>query len=275
VATVTWRTGESPAPLWPQILPTTRRERVVVYVAGRDRLVVETAQSLLDWLNRQQLAERVEVLDLSGDRSPWGGNALVDLNTAPLRIDAARLRAGATVPALWLEDFLLVAVCAAAPDPQSGLSAVLAAQARLLGGGVARTCDLFYEAHRLLAADVSVACGSLRFGERGSGTWWAGSDSDVALEAAIARAAGGAPERLLQLRHLAQREPLDLRVSEGGRAPSLQGYLAPAWRTWLGRAGAEGGYVVRTAVEDLRAAASNLRRTRSFLERRLGNGGEG
>lgn len=273
MATVTWCAGDSPAALWPAVLPAVPPGRVVVYVAsrGRDHRVADTARSLIGFLREAAPSCRVEVLDPGADPGAWWPTPIIDLAAEPpLTVDAVRLPAGATVPALWLEPFFLVTVCRAAPDPRFGFAAALAAQAALLDGGAAIDLDLAYEAHRLLAADLNVACGSLRYRDPGSPGWWAASSSDVALEVALARAIGVSPERLPLLRHLARHELIDTRASSEGDVPALRGYLASAWRIRLRRARARAVHAARVMAGDVVAAAANLHRIPQFVRRRVG-----
>ena len=260
---VTWHTDGSVEALWPAVLRGTPHERVVVHVgsAGGQRHAAETAKSLVAFLRTQHPAGRVDVIDLARDPSPCEPRILVD---------AVRLRAGASVPTLWLEPFFLIRVCDATPDPRYGVTSVLAAQATLLDGTHDRDLDVIYEAHRLLAADLSIACGSVRFGERASGPWWAASASDVALEAGVAFAAGAVPERLPHLRHVARHEIVSLEPSFDGTPPALAGYLTPRWHVRLRRVLVDAGHLGRTIRADGAAAAANLYRIPDFIQRHWG-----
>src|SRR5690242_20204409 len=112
MAAVTWCTGESPADLWPAVLARVPR-RVVVHLAsgGRDPRIAATASSLIGFLRETAPSCRIELIDRTGNRASRRPHPLIDLAAAPpLVVDAAGLRGGAPVPALWLEPFHLVTV---------------------------------------------------------------------------------------------------------------------------------------------------------------------
>ena len=125
-----------------------------------------------------------------------------------------------------------------------------------------------YEAHRLLAADLDIACGTRRYGAPDSESWWAASNDDVSLERALATAAGVAPATLPALRYLARHELMTAPNEISASAVALEQYVAPAGtvravrtRTRLARLG-------RMIREDVGLAAANLHRIPQFIERR-------
>jgi hypothetical protein len=248
----------------------TNARRIVIHVARATRspLVVETARALVARLRRaSNLA--IEVIDPGGSAAEWPGVAWIDLGTVErLRIDAACLRNGAMVPTFWLEDFHLVTVTGAAPDPRYGLSAVLTAQAELLGAASVDDLDAVFEGHRLLAADLSIACGTRRFDAARSESWWAASDDDVALECALAAASGATPDALPTVRYLARHEIIDAPSATSPAAVRLENHVAPPRDVRTARARASLARVAHRVREDVTLAAVNLHRIPQFIERR-------
>ena len=279
MATVRW-TKATPGALcpddtWWQSLSdagwlTARGGRIVVHVArsARSTLVVETARSLIAHLRRMTDAA-IAVIDPGGSPSAWPGVAWIDLAAAErLRIDAVSLRGGAMVPTLWLEDFRLVTVTGVAPDARYGLAGVFAAHADLLPDAESGDLEAAYEAHRLLAADLDIACGTRRYGAPDSESWWAASDDDVSLERALAAAAGIVPATLPALRHLARHELMTVPNESSAGAVALEQYVAPANTVRAARTRIRLARLGRMVREDVRLAAANLHRIPQFIERR-------
>ncbi len=279
MATVRW-TKAAPGALrpedaWWQSLAETgwlgaRGGRIVVHVArsARSTLVVETARSLIAYLRRTTDAA-IDVIDPGGSAAAWPGVGWVDLDAAErLRIDAVCLRGGASVPTLWLEDFRLITVTGVAPDARYGLAGVLAAHADLLPDAEHDDLEAAYEAHRLLAADVDIACGTRRYGAPDSESWWAASDDDVSLERALAAAAGVAPATLPAFRHLARHELMTVPNDIAAGAVALEEYVAPEGTVRAARARARLARLGRMVREDVGLAAANLHRIPQFIERR-------
>ena len=237
--------------------------RVVVRVGQgwRTPLVVETAGSLAT-----ALAEQLPGVEVS----------VVDVPLADVRIDRTVQVAGIaaprlTVPMDWFDSFFSVTVAGIGPDPSDRLHGVLAAQAeplRTLGNAVAPEA-LTYEAHRLAASDLVVACGCADPGNVASEAWWVVSPSDVGAEIAIARACGLTPERLPALRVLAAHELLPALEEAGEPLPRLTGVVAPAFpahvRTALTRMTASG----RAIRDDLWTIRANLGKVPNFVRRKL------
>ncbi len=247
-----------------------RNGRVVVHVArsARSTLVVETARALTAYLRRTTDAA-MDVIDPGGSASAWPGVGWIDLATTErVRIDAVCLRNGAMVPTLWLEDFLLVTVTGVAPDARYGLAGILAAQADLLPDAEHEDLDAAYEAHRLLAADLHIACGTRRYGAPDSGSWWAAGSNDVTLERALATAAGVAPATLPAFRHFARHELMTSSDDISPGAVALEQHVAPTGTVRAARARTHLARLGRMVREDVGLAAANLHRIPQFIERR-------
>lgn len=280
MATVTWHTagatdGRAAAQdllLGAETARVLGRDRLVIHVAREHRtpLVVVTARALIERARSRPLGRRIEVIDAVGHAEDWNPASLLDLRRQPrYRVDGACGRGGVSIPALWFEPFSLVTIAAAAPDPRYRVSAILAAQAPLLDPSTGLDLDLMFEAHRLVAPDLAIVCGSVIFGAPMSGSWWAVSDDDVVLEMAVAAAAGADPTSLPQLRRMARHETLTPRWHDvGSPAPRLQGYLAPPWRTALARSQRSVGYAATSAIRDVIAGMHNLQRLPQFVRRR-------
>lgn len=243
--------------------------RAVVHVArsSRNRLAVETARSLIAFL--RPTSGSVEVIDPAGSAAEWPGIGWIDLASCErVRIDAVCLRNGAAIPSLWLEDFFLITVTGIAPDPRYGIAGILAGQAGLLVDAGRDDLGAIFEAHRLLAADLNVACGTLRFLSAESESWWAASTEDVSLECAIAAAAGAQPATLPHLRYLAQHEVMTT-TGETTAAPyALQDYLPSQSAISRARAWARAARLAWMVRQDVGLAAANLYRIPEFIERR-------
>jgi hypothetical protein len=173
------------------------------------------------------------------------------------------------VPAymLWLVPFDLVTVTTPRPDRQCGLSAILAAQARMLADDRAWRLELIAEAHRLIRSDVAVVCGSFSPDESAR-AFCALSNDDVALEVAIGRAAGIHPSRLPHLRFLSTQYVISFDAQVIGELPSLNGLVAPTWLSMPIHAFWRLVRYCDQARTDLGLARANLARIPGFLVRR-------
>ena len=263
--------------LWQQLQQlgwlSTSERRFVLHIAptpGRS-IAVETARSLTQWLQRCMPERCIEIIDAGAQAAQWEPLRVIDIAQQPrFCVDAACLRGGAQVPELWLESFTLITIVAIAPDTRLRISAALAAQAGLLDVGEGRDVDVIYEAHRLVPADVAIACGTVICGDPASGHWWAASQDTVSLDAALASAAGEQPAALPHLRHLAKHELTTLVPEHIGDHPArLQGYLAPGWLTQLRRVAIGASYIARMLTDDITRAAHNLNRAPDFIRRRF------
>ncbi len=252
-----------------------RTRPVVLHVArgGSEQRVLATTRGLLAFLRRRFPDTTIEILDPRARDSDWPGVRRLDLDATPRRrVAAPTLPNGVDIPGRWLTPFFLVTITGAAPHSRYLVSSVLAAQAELLGPQPAKDLDLVFEAHRLLAADLNVACGTRVYGDDASESWWAASTHDASLEAAIAAAAGADPLRVPQLAHLARHETASmLGNATGSDVPRLERYLAP--RSAVRRAAAREWcrHWARTIGTDLRLAAANLSRIPQFVRRRWPN----
>lgn len=248
--------------------------RFVIQVAQRCRtpLVVETARSFAAFLHERQPTATIEIVDPAAGSGEWGRFAVYDTAVdEPLRVAGVAATRGVRVPRIWFESFHLITVVAAHPDPTTRLAAVLDAQAdplRRLGNAYAFDV-LQYEAHRLAASDLSIACGSASWNEPTSEHWWAVSSSDIAVDLALASAAGIDPMRLPTLRTFARHELIATQVALHGALPHLRGYVAPAW---MARAQATRARVIdaeRTVAHDFMIARRNLDKIPGYVRRRL------
>lgn len=254
-----------------------RGDRIVVQVAGRGRSadLVACAQVLVRFLRQRLPKARIDVLDLSGGPNDW--RAL-----GARRIEAGRglgVRGIAVpelrVPELWFQSYSLVTVMTPQPSPAARLAGALDAQAEALRavGNRHDGAALAYEAHRLAASDLVIACGRARFGDAAAAPWWAISPSDVMLDQVVARAAGIAPWRLPSVRAVARQERLPECAAPVPHLPALTGYAAPAFVVALARSAARLTAGVRELTRDARMARRNVGKIPGFVRRRLASRG--
>jgi hypothetical protein len=244
-----WRAGEGP---------------IVIQVSplGDVALALETARSLAAFLEARGC--RVE---LDGDETAA---------QEPLRIAGLTPPGELVVPRRWFEPHLLVTVAAVVPSAAGRVAGVLAAQAEVLRGlgNPHAEGDLVYEAHRLAASDLAIACGHADADDPASPAWWLAGTSDVAVERAVASAAGLSPDALPSLRVLARHEVLPEAAAVRGTLPVLHGVLAPAWRS-RGAAAAARLRASRAALtRDARMLRRNLYKIPGFVRRRLARRGK-
>jgi hypothetical protein len=228
-------------------------------------------QSLVGFLRQRSSAPEVAVIAPGLPSDMCAEATVLSLPTAGAAIvDSPLLFPGTPVADLWFEPVSLITLTGVAPDSRYGLSAALVAQAELLAGVRGLDLDLVFEAHRLLAADLTIACGPrTSAGGPDIERWWAASTSDVALDHAIARAAGVSPASLPILRHLARHEVFQPSARNGGdEPPRLMGYVPRRWHSRAARARIRASYAASASLRDLRAAFANVRRTPQFLARR-------
>ncbi len=241
--------------------------RVVVQVGhdNRSAVVYETVHALADFLMVRR-GSAVEVLDPVMDRDSWGNLSVLDIP----REDVLRLEAVATcgplaVPRFWFSRHFLVTVTGVGPSPRARISALLGAQAELLRrlGNEEPTEVVVYEAHRLAASDLSVICGHAGTSE----FWWAIGQSDVAVEQAVAQAAGIKPGTLPWLRTLARHEVLDAVPELLGSLPSLREYAASGWWTAVHGVGLRIAARVSAAGHDARMFRQAVRKIPAVVRR--------
>jgi hypothetical protein len=243
------------------------KPRVVVQVVGGAcdrRLLADTVRGLSAFLRTHIGVGEPEILDLEGggDWSPFHTLSVSPADSLTVTGIAEPL---VTVPSLWFEALFLITVVSIDTDPAARLRGVLAAQAeplRAMGWRSSRASRV-YEAHRLASSDLAVACGAAR-----GHAWWLASASDVAVDRAVAHAAGIDPATLPDLRAIARREvPPTLALVE--ELPGLRGVAAPAWRARL--AGASDGLVSagRFVAHDINAVRRNIGRVPHAVRRRL------
>lgn len=280
MARVAWQTGavssdDGPGRVWADAavrgwLPN-RPAHFLVHVdaTAHPTLVRDTARALVAFLRAQPVPPRVEILDTAS--MPWSDVACRDLRREPrYLVEVAGLRDGARLPEAWLADVFIVTIAGVRADARLGLRGVLAAQATLLDAPDTLDVDVAFAAHRLLRANLFVACGPLAHDDSRSGSWWAASQNDVALERAVATQCGVVPDTLPMLRHFARHEvltPSD--ADEVSGAPQLTGYVVAAWRISVSRACVRAAETGRRLAKDVQLGAQNLRRLPTFLQRRV------
>lgn len=220
---------------------------VVIQVGRRHRTaaVTETARMLAGVLAERSAGARID--------PPHDGT---------VRVVGVAMPRGVTVPKLWFEPVFLVTVCGVGPDGFGRLAGPLVAQSEALAAlnPHASPPALVYEAHRLAASDLVVACGE---------GWCALATSDVALEQALAGAAGIAWEELPYLRTIARHELLPPPGRLAGELPDLRRHLGPAWRAQLAAVAAAVRGTARGIAEDVVAVRRNLGRIPHAVRRRL------
>jgi len=220
---------------------------VVIQVARRHRTpaVTETARALAGLLAERSTGCRIDP----------------PLDQA-FRVVGVALPRGVAVPASWFEPMFLVTVFGVGPDAFGRLAGPLAAQAEPLAALDPRApfADLVYEAHRLGASDLVVACGE---------GWCALGPSDVALEQALAAAAGVAWEALPYLRTIARHEIVPAPAAVTGELPDLRACLGAAWRARVAAAAATVRGKARGVADDVAALQRNLGRVPHAVRRRL------
>ncbi len=271
--TVHWRRGElrddGNGGWWRELadagaLP--RGPRTVVHLPARLRtpVVVATMQSLVRFLRRDH-ARAVAVIARGFGADACAGAELLPYSIVGASlVESPRLWPGTPIADVWFEPVSLITIAGAGPDPRYRIAGVLAANAELLSSAAGLDLDLALEAHRLLAPDLAIACGSV-----GGDTWQAASTSDVGLDRALARAAGIDPSTLPIVRHLRSHEVLEPGERDAGDPiPRLAGLAAPAWRVRVSRAGARAAHTCDVATTDLRTSIANLRRIPQFVARR-------
>lgn len=248
--------------------------RIVIQVGQsfRSALVVETARCLADFLSDRVPGGVIEVVDPAASSSEWERFRLRDSAIdCTLTLSGIAVPEGLAVPKLWFESFFLITVSAAHPDRAAQLACVLHAQAEPLRrlGNCSTPQELIYEAHRLAPSDLSIACGYARFDESASERWWAVSLSDIAVDQAVASAAGVDPARLPMLRALTRHERITSPAELVGTLPRLDGYLAPAWKAHASAARSGISASQRAVVHDLIMVRRNLHKIPGFIRRRL------
>jgi len=237
---------------------------VIIRVGQRWRtpLVVETARSLAASLADRFPGSDVQVADI-----PMASAS----STEPVIRVAGSGSLELSVPASWFDAFLLVTVTGVGPDPLARMHGVLAAQAEPLrrpDNGAAPDA-LVYEAHRLGASDLVIACGCVDRFDDASEAWWVASPCDVAAEVVVARACGLAPERLPVACAFASHETLPTVEAVGTALPALGGVVAAASTARARAALARVSAGRRSIVRDLRTVRQNLGKIPNFVRRKL------
>jgi hypothetical protein len=243
------------------------KPRVVVQVvaggACDPRLVADTVRGLGTFLRTRIGVGQLEILDLEGcDWSPLHTLSVSPADSLTVTGVAEPL---VTLPSLWFEALFLITVVGIDTDPAARLRGVLAAQAEPLRatGWRSSRASRVYEAHRLASSDLAVACGAAR-----GRAWWLASTSDVAVDRAVAHAAGLDPATLPDLRAIARHEVLPtLALVE--ELPGLRGLAAPAWRARLAAARDGLASAGRFAAHDVHAVRRNIGRVPHAVRRRL------
>jgi hypothetical protein len=248
--------------------------RVLVQVGQRWRsdLVVETARMIARLLAARVPTSQVEILDQAASTNGSHGSQVAD-EAVERAVTVSGIAAHALrVPERWFESFSLITVTGAGPDPATRMSAVLDAQAeplRRLNGTMPLT-SVAYEAHRLFASDLVVACATTRREDPASEACWFVSPSDVAVEMALMRASGCDPSDTPYVKMLARHETLPAFELDDA-APTLAGYLGSAWRAEVHAARTSFAASRHAVIQDVVAVRRNLRRIPPAIRRRLAN----
>ena len=278
-----WRRNDGePQGLWEQAgelgwLPESPRFVLQIGQRGRSQLVVDSARSLARFLLAHHPNTRIEVLDPEGSHAEWSGLAVTRIGDgAPISVSGIAAPEIA-VPRLWFEAYTLVTMATPVPCQRTRLAGVLDAQAeplRRLGNRHDSTV-LAYEAHRLAASDLVVACGTVRRGDRSGGCWWAVGPTDVAVESAVGAAAGVSGQGLPLVRALARHERVREVQMRGESLPAIDGYLAPAWVVHANGLGAGFARTARGAIRDALMIRRNLGKVPGFVRRKLASRARG
>lgn len=211
--------------------------RVVIEARGAEQnpAAARTARTLAAFLSE---SGRFESVYIAGLPSATGPPSTIGVDTrasqlirvaAPLSVD------GLLIPRDWFEHDYVVAVDACRRSAWGEISGSLNAQAeslRRLGNRL--DCDsLVYEGHRLASPDVAIVCGHTTPDQVPSHQWWAIGTSDVAVELALADAAGVEPRTLSSIKALSRHGLLPDHVALIGELPFLGEYHAPTWRRFV------------------------------------------
>ncbi len=236
--------------------------RVVVQVARtrEPSVAAETAARLVAGLRRRHPELDVALLAVPAgeDRGPSAASWRL---ASPVEPDGVR------IPTFWCEDVHLVTVAPVVTDVLCRIGAVLDAQAQILAelNPDLPRLDLLFEAHRLGASDVAIACG---IDTNGTPFWLVGR-SDVAVEAAVAEAAGLAPSTLPHLRIFTDVDSSRAASARDAALPSVAGISPARWQSFGAAAVQAARRGMRRAVRDVRLAASSAERVPEFLRRHL------
>jgi hypothetical protein len=275
-----WRDGAA-AParaLWERLdglgwLPADPGRIVIQLGQGcRSPLAVETVRSLAGFLRERTLSAPIQILDQAAEADAWAAFDPYDVTAVePLCVSAVAAKRGLRVPAFWFEPSFLITVAAAHPDAVTRLAGVLDAQADPLRRLRNRYTSgvLAYEAHRLAASDLSIACGTASWNDPASEHWWAVSASDVAVDQAVAAAAGVDATELPVLRGFARHELIGASVEPAGTLPRLRGYVAPRLVASVHAARSRLGASGLAVAHDAALVRHNLHKIPNFVRRRL------
>ncbi len=245
--------------------------RAVIHVGHRWRsdLVVATARALASAIAERSTSTAVMIEDAGATSNGTAPrDAAADASVTIAGVAAHALR----VPEHWFGSFFLVTVSGAGPDPATRISAVLDAQAESLRrlDPTLPPATAAYEAHRLFASDLAVACATACLADATSEACWLAGANDVAVEIALMRASGCDPSPMPYVRMLAKHEVLPEVEVDGATAP-LSGYVGPAWRAEVHAARQRFATSRHAVVQDVIAVRRNLKRIPPAVRRRLAN----
>jgi len=244
-----------------------RAGRVVIQACrvAASPVTAETAGRLAGRLGERYPGLEIEVaVDAPGalvPGAPRGPEA-----APPVRLASPVDPDGVVVPSFWLERLQLLTVAPACLDSLCRITAILGAQASVLerlNPSMPRLA-LVFEAHRLAASDIGIVCGTA--GDPATPWWLVGRD-DVALEAAVAEAAGLVPWTLPQLRALGVTGPEGITDEMDGVMPALAGLAGARWKSTAYGVGTTLHAASRHARRDVRHAALKLRNVRDLIAR--------
>jgi hypothetical protein len=247
------------------IVPSAPRIVIQVDQQRRSPLVVETARSLAAFVGGLAPSARVEIADAAAEERP---SRAADVESAVTV--AGMVAHSLRLPAWWFESCVVITVAGVEPDAVTRLSSALDAQAEPLRAlnPLTPLATLAYEAHRLFASDLVVACATCRRDDPSSDACWFVSPNDVAVEMALARSSGGDPAEMPSLKMIAQHEILP-HVALEQAIPMLSGYVAPAWQAKVHAARNRIATTRHAIVQDVVAVRRNLRRIPPAIRRRL------
>lgn len=274
---LTWTQGAGElAGLWERVgelgwLPDSSRIVVQVGQRSRSSVLLETARSLVQFIQGRQPRARVEILDPDGSEVDWSGLPVRRIGDGAAIGVVGIVAPELDIPRLWFETYTLITVVSPVPCRRGGLAGVLDAQAGPLRrlGNQAETATLAYEAHRLAPSDFAVACGAVTGPDGGSSRWWVVGPSDVAVERAVAAAAGVPDQQLPVIRALARHERLPAHQCFGDPLPPLGECVATGWLVQAYEACGRLRGAACVLVRDATVIWRNLGKIPGFVRRRL------
>ncbi len=171
------------------------------------------------------------------------------------------------IPDIFLENVSVVTLCEAGVLSEFGVCGPCLAQVGWLAqsnNSVRRHygIELAYEAYRLIGVDFCLCFGK---------DYWLASRSMVAMDTALARAAGFSPDQLPLIKYFSQREMVDLSsVETAGKLPQFSRHGTSSLWGMGARISRSVGRAHYRLRKDAALAYENRYRIRPFLKNRLG-----